>query len=115
MTTPEKEIPVHHLTSEEFQMSTLSAAGPENFHEVHRHNFLKLSGSGKYLKAAAWNWILRAINWRTIRSASLHRAGIQYENRRRGGYAMAISREIFNEACDIESVLTGGNFPFFKS
>ena len=42
MSTPEKEIPVHHLTSEEFQMSTLSAAGPENFHDVHRHNFFEI-------------------------------------------------------------------------
>jgi hypothetical protein len=39
------------FTSEEFQMSTLSAAGPENFHDVHRHNFFEIIWFRKCMKA----------------------------------------------------------------
>lgn len=114
MFTPEKEIPVHHLTSEEFQMSTLSAAGPENFHDVHRHNFFEII----WFRSVYENSRLE-LDFESYQLANnqicIIAPGQAFNMKLEGeeGYAMAISREIFNEACDIESVLTGGELPFF--
>ncbi|CAM2812947.1 hypothetical protein DRF59_14895 [Chryseobacterium flavum] len=113
MITPEKEIPVHHLTSEEFQMSTLSAAGPENFHDVHRHNFFEII----WFREVHENSRLE-LDFESYELENNHiciiAPGQAFNMKLKGeeGYAMAISREIFNEACDIESVITGGELPF---
>lgn len=113
MIIQEKEIPTHHLTSEEFQMSTLSAAGPENFHDVHRHNFFEIIWfmevhEKSHLELDFESYKLEN-NQICIAPGQAFNMKIEGEE----GYAMAISREIFNEACDIESVLTGGVLPFF--
>ncbi|MET3034683.1 helix-turn-helix domain-containing protein [Chryseobacterium sp. NRRL B-14859] len=113
MIIPEKEIPVHHLTSEEFQMSTLTAAGPENFHDVHRHNFFEIIwfrevNENSRLELDFESHQLQNNQICIIAPGQVFNMKIQGED----GYAMAISREIFNEACDIEWILTGGILPF---
>lgn len=114
MITPEKEIPVHHLTSEKFQMSTLRAAGPENFHDVHRHNFFEIIWfrevyESSYLELDFESYKLENNQICIIAPGQVFNMKINGED----GYAMAISREIFNEVCDIEPVLTGGMLPFY--
>ncbi|PKF75224.1 helix-turn-helix domain-containing protein [Chryseobacterium sp. PMSZPI] len=114
MSIPEKEIPMHHLTSEEFQMSTLSAAGPENFHDVHRHNFFEIIWFREVYEKSRLeldfeSYTLENNQICIIAPGQAFNMKVEGEE----GYAMAISREIFNEACDIESVLTGGVLPFF--
>ncbi|MDM1553908.1 helix-turn-helix domain-containing protein [Chryseobacterium indologenes] len=114
MNMAEKEIPMHHLTSEKFQMSTLSAAGPENFHDVHRHNFFEIIWfrevyENSRLELDFESYQLENNQICIIAPGQAFNMKVEGEE----GYAMAISREIFNEACDIESVLTGGELPFF--
>ncbi|SEH35408.1 helix-turn-helix domain-containing protein [Chryseobacterium culicis] len=114
MITPEKEIPVHHLTSEEFQMSTLSDAGPENFHDVHRHNFFEIIWFREVNKNSRLELDFESYKLENNQICIIA-PGQAFNMKLEGekGYAMAISREIFNEACNIESVLTGGELPFF--
>lgn len=111
---PEKEIPVHHLTSEEFQMSTLRAAGPENFNDVHRHNFFEIIWfrevyENSRLELDFESYKLENNQICIIAPGQVFNMEIHGED----GYAMAISREIFTEACDIEWVYTRGVLPFF--
>lgn len=42
MNSSEKNTPVHHLTSEQFQLMKLDTGHPENFNDVHRHNFFEI-------------------------------------------------------------------------
>jgi len=114
MITPEKEIPVHHLTSEEFQMSTLSDAGPENFHDVHRHNFFEIIWFREVYENSRLELDFESYKLEN-NQVCIIAPGQAFNMKLEGekGYAMAISREIFNEACNIESVLTGGELPFF--
>lgn len=114
MITPEKEIPVHHLTSEEFQMSTLSDAGPENFHDVHRHNFFEIIWFREVYENSRLELDFESYKLENNQICIIA-PGQAFNMKLEGekGYAMAISREIFNEACNIESVLTGGELPFF--
>ncbi|AZA81469.1 hypothetical protein C1637_02535 [Chryseobacterium lactis] len=113
MITPEKEIPVHHLTSEKFQMSTLIAAGPENFHDVHRHNFFEIIWFREVHESSRLELDFESYKLENNQICIIA-PGQAFNMKIEGevGYAMAISREIFNEACDIESVLTGGELPF---
>lgn len=114
MITPEKEIPVHHLTSEEFQMSTLSAAGPENFHDVHRHNFFEIIWFREVYENSRLELDFESYKLENNQICIIA-PGQAFNMKLEGeeGYAMAISREIFTEVCDIESVLNGGELPFF--
>lgn len=114
MTIPEKEIPMHHLTSEKFQMSTLSAAGPENFHDVHRHNFFEIIWFREVYETSCLELDFESYKLENNQICIIA-PGQAFNMKLEGeeGYAMAISREIFTEACDIESVLTGGILPFF--
>lgn len=113
MSIPEKEIPVHHLTSEKFQMSTLSAAGPENFHDVHRHNFFEIIWFREVFESSRLELDFESYRLENNQICIIA-PGQAFNMKLAGeeGYAMAISREIFNEACDIESVLNGGELPF---
>lgn len=114
MTIPEKEIPVHHLTSEKFQMSTLRMAGPENFHDVHRHNFFEIIWFREVYENSRLELDFESYQLENNQICIIA-PGQAFNMKLKGeeGYAMAISREIFSEACDIESVLTGGVLPFF--
>lgn len=114
MITPEKEIPVHHLTSEKFQMSTLSAAGPENFHDVHRHNFFEIIWFREVYENSRLELDFESYKLDNNQICIIA-PGQAFNMKLAGeeGYAMAISREIFNEACDIEWLLTGGVLPFY--
>nr|WP_315031620.1 helix-turn-helix domain-containing protein [uncultured Chryseobacterium sp.] len=113
MSTPEKEIPIHHLTSEQFQMSTLRAAGPENFHDVHRHNFFEIIWFREVYENSRLELDFESYKVENNQICIIT-PGQAFNMKLEGedGYAMAISREIFNEACDIEWVLTGGVLPF---
>ncbi|MBV8327013.1 helix-turn-helix domain-containing protein [Chryseobacterium sp.] len=114
MSSTEKDIPVHHLTSEEFQMSTLTAAGPENFHDVHRHNFFEIIWFREVYENSRLELDFESYKLGNNQICIIA-PGQAFNMKIEGevGYAMAISREIFNEACDIEWVLTGGVLPFF--
>lgn len=109
----EKEIPVHHLTSEEFQLSTLETGHPENFNDVHRHNFFEIIWFNEVHKNSKLeldfeSHILNHNQICIIAPGQVFNMKLQGEK----GYVLAISREIFKEACDIELILTGGTIPF---
>lgn len=113
MNLPEKEIPVHHLTSEEFQFSTLETGHPENFNDVHRHNFFEIIWFGEikensFLELDFERHILHHGQVCIIAPGQVFNMKLRGEK----GYVLAVSREIFKEACTIEPVLTGGTVPF---
>lgn len=113
MNASEKEIPVHHLTSEEFQLSTLETGHPENFNDVHRHNFFEIIWFNQVQKNSRLELDFESHMLQThqiciIAPGQVFNMKLQGEK----GYVLAISREIFKEACHIELILTGGTVPF---
>lgn len=113
MNPSEKNIPVHHLTSEQFQLMTLSTGHPENFNDVHRHNFFEIIWFSHVRKKSSLeldfeHHALKNNQICIIAPGQVFNMKLKGEK----GYLMAISREIFKEACDIEAILTGGCCPF---
>ncbi|PQA94637.1 hypothetical protein B0A69_09255 [Chryseobacterium shigense] len=113
MNSSEKNIPVHHLTSEQFQLMTLDTGHPENFNDVHRHNFFEIIWfshvkENSRLELDFEHHILKNNQICIIAPGQVFNMKLRGEK----GYVMAISREIFKEACDIETILTGGSCPF---
>ncbi len=113
MNLPDKNIPVHHLTFEEFQFSTLETGHPENFNDVHRHNFFEIIWFGKvhensFLELDFEKYVLHHGQVCIIAPGQVFNMKLKGEK----GYVLAVSREIFKEACAIESILTGGSVPF---
>ncbi|KMQ66546.1 hypothetical protein ACM46_03180 [Chryseobacterium angstadtii] len=113
MNVPEKQIPIHHLTSENFQFTTLETGHPEKFNDIHRHNFFEII------------WFIRVHENSRVEldfeNHHLHNnqiciiaPGQVFNMKLKGekGYVLAVSREIFKEACDIEMILTAGTIPF---
>ncbi|PIF43737.1 AraC-like DNA-binding protein [Chryseobacterium sp. 52] len=113
MNPSEKNIPVHHLTSEQFQLMTLDSGHPENFNDVHRHNFFEIIWfrqvkENSSLELDFEHHSLKNNQICIIAPGQVFNMKLKGEN----GYVLAISREIFKEACDIETILTGGTCPF---
>ncbi|MBL3550056.1 helix-turn-helix domain-containing protein [Chryseobacterium sp. KMC2] len=113
MNSSEKNIPVHHLTSEKFQLSTLQTGHPENFNDIHRHNFFEIIWFSKVpensrLELDFESHLLRNGQICIIAPGQVFNMRLQGEK----GYVLAVTREIFKEACAIESILTGGTAPF---
>lgn len=113
MNPSEKNIPVHHLTSEQFQLSTLETGHPENFNDVHRHNFFEiiwfsLVTENSHLEMDFESHSLENNQICIIAPGQVFNMKLRGEK----GYVLAVSREIFKEACDIETILTGGTVPF---
>ncbi|MCJ7934066.1 MAG: AraC family transcriptional regulator [Chryseobacterium sp.] len=113
MNLPEKNIPVHHLTSEEFQLSTLQTGHPENFNDIHRHNFFEIIWFGEVQENSSLELDFESHKLRNGQICIIA-PGQVFNMKLRGekGYVMAVTREIFKEACAIESILTGGTIPF---
>ncbi|HBV17315.1 helix-turn-helix domain-containing protein [Chryseobacterium carnipullorum] len=113
MNPSEKNIPVHHLTSEQFQLMTLETGHPENFNDVHRHNFFEIIWfrhvkENSSLELDFEHHALKNNQICIIAPGQVFNMKLKGEK----GYVMAISREIFKEACDIETILTVGSCPF---
>jgi AraC family transcriptional activator of pobA len=113
MNLSEKNIPIHHLTSEEFQLSTLETGHPENFNDVHRHNFFEVIWFSQVKENSSLELDFEKHTLKNnqiciITPGQVFNMKLHDEK----GYVLAVSREIFKEACDIEMILTGGTAPF---
>lgn len=113
MPPSEKNIPTHHLTTEQFQLMTLDTGHPENFNDIHRHNFFEIiwfqeAKEDSYLELDFESYSLKNNQICIIAPGQVFNMKLRGEK----GYVLAVSREIFKEACDIESILTGGIIPF---
>lgn len=107
MPTPEKNISVHHLTSQQFQLMTHDTG------HVHRHNFFEIIwfsdvNETSILELDFESHILKNNQICIIAPGQVFNMKLRGEM----GYVLAISREIFKEACNIETNLTGGTVPF---
>lgn len=110
----EKHIPIHNLTYQEFQLTTLENGHPENFNDIHRHNFFEIlwfrdAGKESSLELDFENYHIKNNQICIIAPGQVFNMKLRGEK----GYVFAISREIFQEVCDIETVLTSGISPFF--
>ncbi|MDV7696745.1 helix-turn-helix domain-containing protein [Chryseobacterium soli] len=113
MNSSEKDIPIHHLTSQQFQLMTLDTGHPENFNDIHRHNFFEII----WFRHVKENSSLELdFEHHTLKNNQICiiAPGQVFNMKLRGekGYVLAISREIFKEACDIETILAGGTCSF---
>lgn len=113
MNPSEKNIPVHHLTSEQFQLMTLDSGHPENFNDVHRHNFFEIIWFRQVKENSSLELDFEHHSLKNNQICIIA-PGQVFNMKLRGeqGYVLAISREVFKEACDIETILTGGTCPF---
>lgn len=113
MPLSEKNIPVHHLTTEQFQLMTLDTGHPENFNDIHRHNFFEIIWFQKVKENSSLELDFESYSLKNNQICIIA-PGQVFNMKLKGekGYVLAVSREIFREACDIESILTGGTIPF---
>ncbi|MEI3788595.1 MULTISPECIES: helix-turn-helix domain-containing protein [unclassified Chryseobacterium] len=113
MPPSEKNIPTHHLTSEQFQLMTLDTGHPENFNDVHRHNFFEIIWFQKVSENSSLELDFESYSLENNQICIIA-PGQVFNMKLRGekGYVLAVSREIFKEASDIETILTGGTCPF---
>lgn len=114
MISSEKNIPVHHLVSEEFQVNTLENGHPENFEDIHRHNFFEIIWfkevhADSYLEMDFESYAIKSNQICIIVPGQVFNMKLRHEK----GYVLAISKEIFKESCDTEVVLANGARPFF--
>ncbi|ASK28945.1 hypothetical protein CEY12_01945 [Chryseobacterium sp. T16E-39] len=109
-----KHIPIHNLTYQEFQMTTLENGHPENFDDIHRHNFFEILWFTEVKKDSQLELDFEHYTIKNNQICIIA-PGQVFNMKLRGekGYVFAISREIFQEICDIELVLTSGISPFF--
>lgn len=113
MHSSEKEIPIHSLLFETFQLSTLDSGHPENFNDIHRHNFFEIIWFSSVLENS---WLDLDFERQPIKNDQICivAPGQVFNMKLRGeqGYVFAISREVFKEICDVEVILTSGTIPF---
>lgn len=110
----EKEIPIHNLSYRDFQFTTLETGHPENFHDIHRHNFFEILWFSEvkdtsFLELDFERYQLKNNQICIIAPGQVFNMKLQGEK----GYVFAISREIFKEVCETETLLTAGAHPFF--
>lgn len=111
-----KPIPIHNLSYQDFQLSTLENGCPENFDDVHRHNFYEIlwfldvkEESALELDFERYHLLSNQIC--ILAPGQVFNMKLQGEK----GYVFAISKEIFQEICDAEIILTNGIQPFSLS
>lgn len=109
----EKQIPIHNLTYQEFQLTTLENGHPENFDDIHRHNFFEILWfhqvmGNSHLELDFEHYTLKKNQICIIAPGQVFNMKLRGEK----GYVFAISREIFQEICDVEVILTSGTKPF---
>ncbi|MBK1896289.1 AraC family transcriptional regulator [Chryseobacterium paridis] len=110
----EKHIPIHNLTYQEFQFTTLENGHPENFNDVHRHNFFEILWftqvkEDSHLELDFEHYDIKNNQICIIAPGQVFNMKLRGEK----GYVFAISREIFQEVCEIEAILASGIHPFF--
>lgn len=109
-----KTIPIHNLTFEKFQVMTLENGHPENFHDIHRHNFFEII----WFQETQRNSLLE-LDFKEYSIQDNHiciiAPGQVFNMKLRGekGFVFAISREVFQEVSEIEMILESGTQPFF--
>ncbi|AZA78683.1 helix-turn-helix domain-containing protein [Chryseobacterium sp. G0186] len=113
MNLSEKNIPVHNLVSEEFQVSTLEAGHPEKFEDVHRHSFFEIIWfkevqSESRLEVDFESYTVRNNDVCIIAPGQVFNMKLKGEK----GHVLAISKDIFREICNIETVFISGAKPF---
>lgn len=110
----EKHIPIHNLTYQEFQLTTLEGGHPENFNDIHRHNFFEILWFNQVQENSKLELDFEHYNIKNNQICIIA-PGQVFNMKLRGekGYVFAISREIFQEICEIEVILTSGTQPFF--
>lgn len=113
MNSSEKNIPVHNLVSEEFQVSTLEAGHPEKFEDVHRHSFFEIiwfkeTHPDSRLEVDFESYPVRDNYICIIAPGQVFKMKLKGEK----GHVLAISKDIFREVCDIEMVFINGAKPF---
>lgn len=110
----EKHIPIHNLTYQEFQLTTLEGGHPENFDDIHRHNFFEILLFDKVKEDSQLELDFEHYRIKNNQICIIA-PGQVFNMKLRGekGYVFAISREIFQEICEMEVILTSGIPPFF--
>lgn len=108
-----KNIPTHHLSFEEFQYATLENGHPENFDDVHRHNFFEIiwfektsSESILYIDFEKYSVSDHSIC--VLLPGQVFKMNLKEEK----GHVLAISKEIFEEICLTESLQLKPIAPF---
>lgn len=113
MNPSEKNIPVHNLSTADLQVISLETGHPDNFSDVHRHDFFEI----------IW---FKEVHADTTLELDFESHGIQNNQvciiapgqvfhmklREEKGHVLAISKEIFSEICDMEAVIANGIKPF---
>lgn len=110
----EKHIPIHNLTYQQFQLTTLENGHPEKFNDIHRHNFFEILWFRQVKKDSQLELDFEHYLIKNNQICILA-PGQVFNMKLRGekGYGFAISREIFQEICEMERILTNGASPFF--
>ncbi|MGU3374482.1 helix-turn-helix domain-containing protein [Chryseobacterium sp. M5A1_1a] len=109
----EKNIPVHNLSYEDLQVSSLETVHPENFNDVHRHNFFEIIWFKEVPADSMLELDFERYNIQN-NQICIVAPGQVFNMKLRGekGHVFAISKEIFNEVCDAEIILANGIKPF---
>lgn len=109
-----KDIPIHNLTFEKFKVMTLDSGHPENFHDIHRHNFFEIiwfqeTNENSLLELDFKKYSIKNNHICIIAPGQVFNMKLRGEK----GFVFAISREIFQEVSEIEVILESGTQPFF--
>lgn len=108
-----KNIPTHHLSFEEFQYATLENGHPENFDDVHRHNFFEIiwfekTSSESILHIDFEKYSVSDHSICVLLPGQVFKMDLKEEK----GHVLAISKEIFEEICLTESLQLKPIAPF---
>lgn len=108
-----KNIPTHHLSFEEFHYATLENGHPENFDDVHRHNFFEIIWFEKTNNESILYIDFEKFSV-TNQSICILFPGQVFKMNLNGeqGHVLAISKEIFEEICSTESLHVKPISPF---
>lgn len=108
-----KNIPTHHLSFEEFQYATLENGHPENFDDVHRHNFFEIIWFEKTNDESILHIDFEKFSV-TNHSICVLLPGQVFKMNLNGeqGHVLAISKEIFEEICLAKSIQIKPILPF---
>lgn len=109
-----KNIPIHNLTFEKFQVMKLENGHPENFHDIHRHNFFEIIWFQETHEKSRLELDFKEYSIKNNHICIIA-PGQVFNMKLRGekGFVFAISREIFQEVSEIEVILESGTQPFF--
>ncbi|WP_419870466.1 AraC family transcriptional regulator [Chryseobacterium sp. CT-SW4] len=110
------EIPLHQLTSEKFQYATLDNGHPENFDDVHRHNFYEIIWFEQVLPES-----LLYLDFECFKleknQVYLILPGQVFDMKLKGerGHVLAVSKELFGSTIENGKLLSHQIRPFVLS